>query len=68
MENIYNKIDADQPSAADMKLRRMSLNSQPLQYPFEEDRQDPFDSVQEEIDGVKAWWHGRQNRWAAWER
>jgi hypothetical protein len=61
MEQIFSKIVADDPNPHD-KMRRMSLSNQPLEYPFAEDRQDPFASAHEELDGVKAWWRGRQNR------
>uniref|UniRef100_A0A383W800 STAS domain-containing protein n=1 Tax=Tetradesmus obliquus TaxID=3088 RepID=A0A383W800_TETOB len=71
MERTFGKIDADKEDVTGSKMRRMSLSNQPLDYPFEKDTPDPFDSAHEELDSVKAWWRGRQtrrskNQYTAW--
>jgi hypothetical protein len=68
MEQMFSKIASDNADVTGSKMRRMSLSNLPLEYPFEEDMHDPFASAHEELDTVKAWWRGRQNRWAARER
>jgi hypothetical protein len=62
MEQVFDKIAADSADVKASKLRRMSLSNQPLEYPFKEDRADPFASAHDELDSVKSCWRGRQSR------